>query len=233
MKYRALIILAFLVFSNPYNYPQNKIAIGLNVVPAITYSFSTEDLPSPKSYFGYSFGVNGVYIFQPDFFLETGLTYQHKRLLYAKDVPYTKRAWIDVNGNGIVDNGDRLDFSLIVPSDLFYDYSSLSLPITINYKTSKNYNTSLICSFGINLNYIFNLEEISRSNKFGQNSEGNIPSSDFTASASWGLALFQPIGYNIFLIFGPKYDYDLFPTKRNTEVQFHTLGFSIKLFLIL
>jgi hypothetical protein len=108
------------------------------------------------------------------------------------------------------------------------------MPIKINYRTSKLNTTSLICSFGISLNYILNIEEISKSVQFGQNSEGSRASSDFTSSISLGLAIFQPIADNIFLISGPKYDYDFYSSDKNLSgAKFHTLGFEIKLFLML
>ncbi len=60
----------------------------------------------------------------------------------------TRKAWIDVNGNGIVDAEDRFDYSRLVPTDFSNKYSSISLPITINYKTSTKNTTSFIGSFG-------------------------------------------------------------------------------------
>jgi hypothetical protein len=233
MKYMALIITIILFISIQNIYSQYKIAVGINAIPAITYSFSPADLPSPKNNFGYSFGINSIYVFQPDLFIETGLNYQNKRLLFAKNIIDTRKGWIDVNGNGIFDPGDRLDYSRLVPSDYSYKYSSLNLPIMINYRTSKINITSFVCSFGISLNYIFNIEEISNSAQFGQNSEGNKSSSDFTSSISLGIAIFQPIVDNIFIISGPKYDYDIYSSQKNINAKFHTLGFQLKLFIIL
>ena len=193
MKYRLLILAVLLSISNQSILSQNKFAVGFNSIPAITYSYSPSELPSPKNNFGYSFGISGAYFFQSNLFVETGLNYQNKELLYAKDILDTRKAWIDLNGNGIIDAEDRLDYSRVVPTNYSNKYSSISLPILINYKTSKNYTTSFIGSFGININYIYNIEVISESNRFGENTEGTKSINDFTSSIAIGLALFQPI----------------------------------------
>ena len=64
MKYRFLIIAVFLIISCQNVFSQNDFAIGFNIIPAITYSFSPSYLPSPKDNFGYSFGMNGVYFIE-------------------------------------------------------------------------------------------------------------------------------------------------------------------------
>lgn len=229
MKYKFLIIIISLNLINQDIFPQNKFAVGINGIPALTYSYSPSDLPSPKSNFGYSFGVNGNYYIQPNQFVETGLNYQTKNLLYAKDIMDTRKAWIDVNGNGIFDGEDRLDYSRVVPTDFSNKYSSISLPITINYRTSKINTTSFIGSFGVNLNYIYNIEEISKSNQFGENSEGDKSTDYFTSSISIGVALFQPLTKNIFLIAGPKYFFDFYTSQKDLEAKFHTFGLELKL----
>ncbi len=233
MKYRFLIFSFFLIISNQNTFSQNNFAIGINAMPAITYSYSPSDLPSPKSYFGYSFGINGVYFVEQNLFLEIGLSYQNKKLLYAKDILDTRKAWIDVNGNGILDTDDRLDYSRIVPTDYLNKYSSISLPITINYRTSKINTTGFIGSLGANLNYIYNIEEISKSNKFGESTEGNKSTSDFTSSISVGLALYQPITKNIFIISGPKYFFDFYTSQKDLKAKFHMFVLEIKLFYML
>ena len=214
MKYKYLLIIFFLVTINHNIIPQNNIAIGFNATPALTYSYSPSDLPTPKSNFGYSFGLESLYFIQPDLFIETGLTYQNKRVLFAKNVLDTRNAWIDINGNGIIDNVDRIDYSLIVPTDLSFQYSGFSVPITINYRTSKNNTTSLIGSFGICLNYIYNIEALSKSNKFGENPFENISTDDFTSSLSLGLELYYPITNNIFLISGPNISTIFIQTRK-------------------
>lgn len=233
MKYRFLIIAVFLIISCQNVFSQNDFAIGFNIIPAITYSFSPSYLPSPKDNFGYSFGMNGVYFIEPNLFMETGLNYQNKKLLYAKDILDTRKAWIDVNGNGIIDAEDRLDYSCVVPSDYSNKYSSISLPITVNYRTSKIKTTSFIGSFGLSLNYIYNIEEISKSNQYGENTEGNHSTNDFTSSLTIGIALFQPITDYIILITGPKYFYDFYSNQKNFQVKFHTFGLEIKLYYML
>ena len=233
MKYRFLIFAVFIIIFNQNIISQSNFAVGINGIPAITYSYSPTDLPSPKSNFGYSFGINGVYFIQPNLFIETGLNYQNKKLLYAKDILDTRKAWIDVNGNGIFDADDRLDYSRIVPTDFSNKYSSISLPIMINYRTSKNNTTSFVGSFGVNLNYIYNIEGISKSNKFGENSEGDKSTDDFTSSISIGVALFQPLTKNIFLIAGPKYFFDFYTSQKDLEAKFHTFGLEIKLYYLL
>ncbi|QQS36068.1 MAG: outer membrane beta-barrel protein [Ignavibacteriales bacterium] len=229
MKYRLLILMVFLIIANQSIISQNEFAVGVNGIPAITYSYSPSDLPSPKSNFGYSFGINGAFFIQPNLFIETGLNYQNQELLYAKDILDTRKAWIDVNGNGIVDGEDRLDYSRVVPTDFSNKYSSISLPISINYRTSKINTTSFIGSFGVNLNYIYNIEGISESNQFGENFEGDKSIDDFSLSISIGVALFQPLTENISLIAGPKYFFDFYTSPKDLEAKFHTFGLEIKL----
>ena len=233
MKYKFLIIIVSLIFVNQNILSQNNFAFGINSIPAITYSYSPSDLPSPKNNFGYSFGITGIYFIQPNLIIETGLNYQIKKLLYAKDILDTRKAWIDVNGNGIVDAEDRFDYSRLVPTDFSNKYSSISLPITINYKTSTKNTTSFIGSFGVNFNYIYNIEGISKSKQFGENSEGNKSTDDFSSSISIGVALFQPLTKNIFLTVGPKYFFDFYTNQKDLEAKFHTLGLEIKLYYLL
>ena len=233
MKYRFLILVFLLLISNRSILSQNKFAIGFNSMPAITYSYSPSDLPSPKSNFGYSFGINGAYFIQQNLFIEVGINYQSKKLLFGKNIIDTRKALIDVNGNGIFDGEDRIDFSRVVPTDFSNRYSSINLPITINYRTSKVYTTSFIGSFGIALNYIYNIEKISESDRFGENTEGNKSTSDFTSSISAGLALYQPIAENLLIIFGPRYFFDFYTSQKDLEAKFHTFGLEIKLYYLL
>ena len=233
IKYRSLILLVFLIIPNRNLLSQDKFAIGFNSTPAITYSYSPSDLPSPKSNFGYSFGINGAYFIKQNLFIEAGINYQNKKLLFGKNIVDTRKAFIDVNGNGIFDGEDRIDFSRVVPTDFSNKYSGINLPITINYRTSKVYTTSFIGSFGIALNYIYNIEKISESDRFGENTEGNKSTSDFTSSISAGLALYQPIAENLLIIFGPRYFFDFYTSQKDLKAKFHTLGLEIKLYYLL
>ncbi len=233
MKHRLIILAAFLIIFNQSIISQNNFAVGINGIPAITYSYSPSDLPSPKSNFGYLLGINGAFFIQPNLFIETGLNYQKQELLHAKDILDTRKVWIDVNENGIVDIEDRLDYSRIVPTDFSNKYSSIILPITINYRTSKINTTSFIGSFGVSLNYIYNIEGISNSNQFGENSEGEKSTDDFTSSISISVALYQPLAKNISLIAGPKYFFDFYTSQKDLEAKFHMFGLEIKLYYLL
>ena len=223
-----LFIITVLFISNHNIFSQNNFAIGLNATPTITYSYSPSDLPSPKSNFGYSFGMNVMYYFNSNLFLETGLNYQKKRVLFIKNVPDYRYTWIDVKGNGVFDLEDRLDLSRIIYLDYYMQYSSISLPLLINYRTSQNNITSIVGSFGINLNYIFDIEGISYSDELGESSEGSKSLKDFSSSLMVGVALYQPINSGLFLIIGPKYYFDFYSNIENYNPKFHTLALEIK-----
>ncbi len=84
MKYKFLIIIVSLIFVNQNILSQNNFAFGINLIPAITYSYSPSDLPSPKNNFGYSFGITGIYFIQPNLIIETGLNIRLKNFYMRK-----------------------------------------------------------------------------------------------------------------------------------------------------
>lgn len=229
MRFKVLTILIFIIIN--YNiFSQGNFAIGFNATPAVTYSYSPSDLPSPKSNFGYSLGINGVYYFNSNLFFETGINYQKKRVLFIKNVLDTRNAWIDVNGDGIFDIAiDRIDYSRITYRNYYMSYSSVALPLLINYRTSDINSTGFVGSLGINFNYIYNIEGISESNTFGELSEGNKSLEDFSSSLSIGIALYQPISSKICFIGGPKYYFDFYSGIENFNPKFHTVALELKL----
>lgn len=64
--------------------------------------------------------------------------------LGVDDVPNTKEAWLDLNGNGYFDPGDRLDYSKIK----FFNAADWAVYLTYSKRQSENF------SYGVNLKLI-------------------------------------------------------------------------------
>lgn len=174
------------------------------------------------------FGVQADYYFQSDLFIEAGLSYQNKRALIAKNVPDTRGVLIDLNGNGILDDNETLNFDNIVYNDISYSYSIISFPITLNYRIEHVNGIGLIASAGVCFNYIYKNTVLEKSDRFGEVEGVRVSINDFTTSAVLGIAIEQPLTSDITVTAGPKYFFDFYNSAKYSNIRFHSIGFEVK-----
>lgn len=214
----SILFIAILV---QFSYSQNHIYVGANVSPSITIPILKTKDPSINESFNYSAGLNGLYFFSNQIFMKTGINYSQKSLMF-EDVPDTRNAWVDLNGNGIMETNELSDE--IITFDAWEIYQSINLPVTINYRLSEVHKASILFSGGFELGYLFNLKYIWDYESRGEEI-WNKKLNHLFVSINLGVGLYQPIANKFLLLVIPKYSYDFYPARGrdNSSFNFHTI----------
>ena len=89
-------------------------------------------------------------------------------------------------------------------------YQSIILPLTINYKLSNLYKTTLLFSGGVEIGYLYNVKYVYDFSS-GEQRKYNKKFNNFIGALNLGVGLFQPISDNYLLLITPRYSYAFYP----------------------
>ena len=217
---KKLLTLSMLILSAQLIYCQDKIYIGVNISPSLSYAV----VPGFSSYFeaksDFSFGISGVYFFDGNLFLKSALIFNQKSFA-LNGIPNTTTP-IDGNWN-INDIQGYDDYPTFDDTET---YQSFMLPLIINYKFSNLNKTSLFIAGGIEFGYLFNVKYVYDYSS-GEQKTYNVNHNDFIGAIILGVGLVQPISDNYLLLITPSYSYSFYPDYGDKSLNFHSIYLDI------
>ena len=188
-KYFAITLLFFGL--TKYNFAQNKIYLGFNISPLVSYPncIVSGDLLVEKVDF--TFGIDGIYYLDSNLFLKTGAIFEQQSF----SVILSK-----AEGLRSTDFGTAL-------SNYTERYKSIRLPFMLSYSFGDY--TNIISNLGFEVGYLFNYEH---TQKFNEKYSKKL--CRLLGALTVGLGLQQHISKKYMLIIAPKYSYTFINYKK-------------------
>ena len=221
---KVIFILFLLIFSES-SWTQNRIYLGINLAPSLSFPLINELTPYLDERFNVSYGIKGIIFFNDDLFLESGFIFNQESF-EVKDIFSTRL----VSSSGIIDiNDDQQDFFELSTFDANEIYQAFLIPVTIDYKLLNFEESALLLSGGFEIGYLFNVKHVwDYSN--GEQEIYNRKHKDIIGELNLGLGLYQPISTNYLLILSPNYSYSFYPNYGSKSFNFSTINLDIEFY---
>lgn len=220
---KKVLLIIILILSVQLAHGQNKIYLGLNISPSVSFPVvrGFSDYLDEKS--DISFGICGAYFFSRHIFLKFLFTFNQKGFT-VNGIPNTRAA---LNGTWNID--ETRNYEEYPTFNDTETYQSFMLPLTINFKLSKLNKASLLFSGGTELGYLYNVKYIFEFSSGGQETYQKRYS-NFIGGLNLGVGLFQPIGENYLLLIAPKYSYAFYPDLGEKSLNFHSVHLDVEFY---
>lgn len=221
MKYLGIIICLFIYFQ--FNLAQNKIFVGANFSPSLSYVTEPEEATPGLTY---STGIDGLYFLDEHLFIKTGINFSQRSSI-LKDLP-AMDVFLDLNGDGLITLEELLNAELVT-YDITEVFQSVNLLLNLNYKFADEHKTSLVVSTGIELGYFYNTKFILDYSN-GKQTIINWKYKKLMGEFNFGLGLYKPVGENFLLQIIPKYSYSVYDDRSPESREMHSIKLDMEFY---